>query len=81
MIRNAWMAVFIGLGLLWHECRDDLAIFCYRIGCTAFAAARQRLSSSAATPAVQRKTAGNVACSTPFFTFFTPSTILKDSEN
>ena len=81
MIRNTWMAVFVSLGLLWYECRDDLAVFCYRIGCTAFTAARQRLSGSAATPAVQRKPARDVACSIPFFTFFAPSTVLKDSEN
>ena len=78
MIRNTWMAMFIAVGLLWYECRDDFAVFCYRIGCTAFTAARQRLSGLAATPAVQTKTARNVACSIPSLTSFVRSTTLND---
>lgn len=30
---NEWMLAFAGLGMLWYECRQDLAVFCYRIGC------------------------------------------------
>ena len=32
MIRRAWsFAVVNALVLLWHECGEDLAVFCYRI--------------------------------------------------
>ncbi len=40
---NAWVGVFSFMGLLWHECGEDLGVFCYRMGCTAFAAVRTRL--------------------------------------
>jgi len=28
---NAWIAVFGTFGVLWYECGDDFALFCYRI--------------------------------------------------
>jgi len=32
MIRHAWwFAAGNALVLLWHECGEDLAVFCYRI--------------------------------------------------
>lgn len=36
MIRlDGWIAVFSAMGLLWYECGEDLAVFCYRISCGA----------------------------------------------
>jgi len=38
MIRlSACLAAFTMLLLLWHECGEDVGVFCYRIGAGAFA--------------------------------------------
>ena len=43
MIRlSAWLASLTMLLLLWHECGEDPAVFCYRIGLGAFASVRSR---------------------------------------
>jgi hypothetical protein len=43
MIRiGALLTAFTMCLLLWHECGEDIAIFCYRIGCGAFMALRTR---------------------------------------
>jgi hypothetical protein len=43
MIRlSACLAVFTMLLLLWHECGEDVGVFCYRIGAGAFANVRSR---------------------------------------
>ena len=41
---NSWMwtGPFGSLGLLWYECREDLSLFCYRIGCGALTEFRSR---------------------------------------
>ena len=60
MIRlDAWTAAFGAIGLLWYECREDLAVFCYRIGCGALASARSRALEFAPVQAVIRTTARN----------------------
>ena len=40
---NAFYAALSGVGLLWYECGDDFGVFCYRIGCGVFSAARERV--------------------------------------
>lgn len=43
MIRlGAIIAAVITTLILWHECGEDLGVFCYRIGWGAFAALRSR---------------------------------------
>jgi hypothetical protein len=37
-----WTGPFGSLGLLWYECREDLSLFCYRIGCGALTEVRSR---------------------------------------
>jgi hypothetical protein len=43
MIRiSAYLATFTMLLILWHECGEDLGVFCYRIGLGAVTNARSR---------------------------------------
>lgn len=43
MIRlGAILAALITTLILWHECGEDLGVFCYRIGLGAFSAMRSR---------------------------------------
>ena len=43
MIRlDAFLAVVVATILLWHECGEDIGVFCYRIGMGALARARSR---------------------------------------
>lgn len=43
MIRIAVIvAVFVSCVLFWHECGEDIGVFCYRIGVGAFGALRSR---------------------------------------
>jgi len=43
MIRPAMLLAFLGsLIFLWHECGQDLAVFCYRIGLSAVTGLRSR---------------------------------------
>jgi hypothetical protein len=77
---NSWIAVLTGLGLLWHECGEDLAVFCYRMGCGAFTFAHRRaLALAPVSRAISRNRSRNISeCSTPSFIFSAPSTTLKD---
>ena len=84
MIRlSACLAACTMLLLLWHECGEDVGVFCYRIGAGAFANVRSRsLVPVPIRGAVNLSVARNYAeCSTPSFTssdrFLTPT----DSEN
>ncbi len=67
------------LVLLWHECGENPAVFCYRISNGAFRRARARalapLPVSTNSPVAQRT---RTACSTPFSTFSALSIIPKD---
>jgi hypothetical protein len=80
---NAWFAAVTMTLLLWHECGEDIGVFCYRIGLGAFTAMRSR----ALVPVPARNAAENPAarnhneCSTPSFTFSAHSTVRKDSGN
>ena len=43
MIRFGALIAFVtSLIFFWHECGEDLAVFCYRIGLGAFAGLRSR---------------------------------------
>lgn len=83
MIRfGGWIAVFSAIGLLWYECREDFGVFCYRITCGAVTAVRSRAPQLATVEAVTRTFAKNkIACSNRSFTFYAPSTTLKDSKS
>jgi hypothetical protein len=65
---NAWYALFTGMGLLWHECGDDLGVFCYRIGCGVFTAARDRALELAPVAVTSKWSRINGACSNLSFT-------------
>ena len=75
-----WLAALGIPILLWHECGEDIGVFCYRIGLGAFTSLRSRvlvpvpvrnsLHSSSAR--------NNAECSTPSFTFSTRSSTPKD---
>jgi len=82
MIRlSACLAVFTMLLLLWHECGEDVGVFCYRIGAGAFANVRSRsLVPVPIREAVNLSVARNYAeCSTPSFTSSNRSIVQKDS--
>lgn len=78
MRTNAWYALFGALGLLWYECGDDLAVFCYRIGCGLFTLARQRAVELAPLVVTRTVTRTKAACSSRFFTSSALYTIPKD---
>ncbi len=75
---NAWYAVFAGAALLWHECGHDLGIFCYRIGCGVFCAARERAFELVPLRATMNPVRTNAACSNRSFTFSARFTNPKD---
>jgi hypothetical protein len=75
---NAWYAVLAGMGLLWYECGHDFGIFCYRIGCGVFSAARERAFELAPLRATTNMARTNTACSNRSFTFSARSTTPKD---
>jgi hypothetical protein len=72
----AWLGFFSALVLVWHECGENPAVFCYRIGSGAFTSARSR----ALVPvlATQRTVRNSAACSNRSATFSTPFTMSKD---
>ena len=75
---NAWYAVLAGIGVLWCECGDDLAIFCYRIGCGMFRAARERAFELVPLRATMNPVRTNAACSNQSFIFSAHSTTPRD---
>jgi hypothetical protein len=84
MIRLNERAPVIGaLGLLWYECGQDFALFCYRVGCGAFTVFRSRSldlepGSQVITETPMRN---NDACSNLSFICSAPSTTQMDSRN
>jgi len=78
MLLNGWYALLAGLGLLWHECGDDLGVFCYRIGCGLFTAARLRAVELAPRAITRNLARNNAACLNPSFTFSARFTTPKD---
>jgi hypothetical protein len=81
MIRLASLiAAVIASLLLWHECGEDIGVFCYRIGLGAFATLRPQ--TLVPVPASQINFPRNrSACSNPSSTFSTRSTVQTDFES
>jgi hypothetical protein len=75
---TAWYAVFAGAGLLWYECGHDLGVFCYRIGCGMFSAARERALELVPLRATTNPVRTNAACSNRSFIFSARFTTPKD---
>jgi hypothetical protein len=81
MIRiSIWLAALGIPLLLWHECGEDVGVFCYRIGLGAFMSMRSRALvpvpvRGSLNPAAARDV---TECSTPSFTFSTRSTTRTD---
>jgi hypothetical protein len=84
MIRvSAWLAALTMLLFLWHECGEDVGVFCYRIGLGAFTNMRSR--SLVLAPVTDSKILSTARyyseCSTPSCIFSTRSTTPKDSKS
>lgn len=63
--------------LLWHECGEDLGVFCYRIGLGAFTTLRSR--ALVPVPVSQINQSRNrSACSIPSSTFSSRFTAQRD---
>ncbi len=80
---SIWLAALAIPLLLWHECGEDVGVFCYRIGLGAFTGLRSR----ALVPVPVRDSIhpfaarNNTECSTPSFTSSTHFLTLTDSES
>jgi hypothetical protein len=81
--RQKGTTFFQAMGLLWHECGQDFAFFCYRIGCGALTVAHSRALELAPIALTVTKTSlrKTDACSKLSYTFSARSTTLKDSKN
>lgn len=84
MIRPGVLLAAVGsLILFWHECGEDLAVFCYRIGLGAFTGLR----SSSLVPVPVRDSLhlsaarNHKECLTPSFTSSTRFTTPRDSRS
>lgn len=66
---------FALIGFYWHECGENPALFCYRMGCVAYFSARHRVVKLM--PNQLSYTRIPVSCSTPSGTYCTPSTMSK----
>jgi hypothetical protein len=75
---TAWYAAFAGVGLLWYECGHDLGVFCYRIGCGVFSAARERTLELVPLKATMNPVRTKEACLNRSFTFSARFTTPKD---
>ena len=76
MIRRiAWLAPANLLVLLWQECGENPAVFCYRIGLGAFVTAKSR--GFVKLPALQIRQRFSAACLNPSAIFSTDSTTSK----
>ena len=81
MIRPAMLLAFLGsLIFLWHECGQDLAVFCYRIGLSAVTGLRSRaLVAVRSTKSLHFSASGTSSeCLTPSFTSSTRFSTLTD---
>lgn len=73
---SAWMASIGLCVLLWHECAENPALFCYRIGMSAFACFRSHAQRLA--PVINPAARNNLRCLNPSAIYSTRSTMLKD---
>jgi len=81
MIRmTGLIAAIMASVVLWHECGEDVGVFCYRIGLGAFTTLRSR--ALVPVPATQIILSRNSsACSNPSSTSSTRSTAPMDFES
>ena len=81
MIRlAALIAAVITSTILWYECREDIGVFCYRIGLGAFTTLRSRVLVPV--PASQISRSRNRSnCSIPSSNFSIRSTQPRDFES
>jgi hypothetical protein len=73
---GAWMASISICVFLWHECAENPALFCYRMGMSAFASFRLRPQILA--PVTNPAARNNPRCLNPSAIYSTRSTMLKD---
>jgi len=73
---TAWVASITVFMVIWHECAENPALFCYRIGMGAFASFRSRPQILA--PATNPSARNNSRCLNPSAIYSTRSTMLKD---
>jgi hypothetical protein len=73
---SAWVAAVSTCVLIWHECAENPAFFCYRIGLGAFTTVRSRALTLA--PVMQFTARNDPRCSTRSGICSTPSTMSKD---
>jgi len=73
---SAWIASISVCVLIWHECAENPALFCYRIGVGAFATFRSRAQTLA--PVTNPDARNNSRCLNPSAIYSAPSTMLKD---
>ena len=77
MIRfAALLSAFTAVILLWHECGEDLGVFCYRIGSGVFATVRSR--ALVPVPISQAITRNDRDCSNSSLISSTRSMMSKD---
>ena len=78
MIRIAAVIAAVMTGVLfWHECGEDIGVFCYRIGVGAFTALRSR--GLVPVPVAQNRLArARAACLKPSGNSFTSYTTSRD---
>jgi hypothetical protein len=77
---SAWMTAVGACVMIWHECAENPAIFCYRIGRRAFTGIRSRsfFLEPAMIPVTRPVSRNDSRCSNPSGNFSTRSTMLKD---
>jgi hypothetical protein len=81
MIRlGALVAAVIASIVLWHECGEDVGVFCYRIGLGAFTALRSPTPIPVAASQLNLSR-DRFACSNPSSTFSTRSIAPTDFES
>jgi hypothetical protein len=75
-----WKEQCRAMGLLWHECGQDFALFCYRIGYSAMTVMHSRAHELAPVSLGLAKISirKTHACSNRSSIFSAPSTTLKD---
>jgi hypothetical protein len=73
---TAWVTAFTALLLFWHECGEDVPVFCYRIGSGLFTTVRSRALVPVAVSQAHARTNG--ACSNSSLISSTSSMMSKD---
>jgi len=73
---SSWMASISICVLIWHECAENPALFCYRIGIGAFASFRSDPQMLA--PVTNPVARNNSRCLNPSAIYSTRSTMSKN---